>query len=396
MKQRVRLIDGLRGFSLIGILIANLLIFQYGMFGKEQMENYQTLATDQSSYIWIKIFIEGSFMPIFLFLFGYSMVKLSEKLVGNGKKVKRHLVRRFILLITLGLLHSIFVWEGDILFSYGLIGLLMIIFVKRKKKTILIWTVTLFSLTTLIGVIGANEKMEEPKNLTSYIQKEYDAYSNGDYWEALEFRNSGEDPFGYPGYVYIIMLMLMPLVICPIFLLGMYAAKSGWFTSPEKEKRKYSWLAWLFLPMGLGLKSLPYLFQEHIWTESIYTIGAPILSVGYIFLFAYFYTKGESVILTLFENVGRLSMTNYLAQSMICTLIFYGYGLGLFGKMGVLNGILLAIVIYLFQVILSHFYLKIWKMGPFEKTMRIGTYMTWRGIPKSKKAKIRLHEKVTH
>lgn len=396
MKKRVRLIDGLRGFSLIGILIANLLIFQYGMFGKDQMENYQTLATDQSSYIWIKIFIEGSFMPIFLFLFGYSMVKLSEKLEGNGKKVKRHLVRRFILLITLGLLHSIFVWEGDILFSYGLIGLLMIVFVKRKKKTILIWTVTLFSLTTLIGVIGANEKMEEPKNLTSYIQKEYDAYSNGDYWEALEFRNSGEDPYGYPGYVYIIMLILMPLVICPIFLLGMYAAKSGWFIFPEKEKRKYSWLAWLFLPMGLGLKSLPYLFPEHIWTESIYTIGAPLLSVGYIFLFAYFYTKGESVILTLLENVGRLSMTNYLAQSIICTLIFYGYGLGLFGKMGVLNGILLAIVIYLFLVILSHFYLKIWKMGPFEKIMRIGTYMTWLGIPKSKKAKIRLHEKATH
>lgn len=377
MTQRVRLIDGLRGFSLIGILIANLLIFQYGMFGKDQMENYQTLATDQSSYIWIKIFIEGSFMPIFLFLFGYSMVKFSEKLEGNGKRVKRHLVRRFILLITLGLLHSIFVWEGDILFSYGLIGLLMIIFVKRKKKTILIWTVTLFSLTTLIGVIGANEKMEQPKNLTSYIQKEYDAYSDGDYWEALEFRNSGEDPYGYPGYVYIIMLMLMPLVICPIFLLGMYAAKSGWFTFPEKEKRKYSWLAWLFLPMGLGLKSLPYLFPEHTWTESSYTIGAPLLSVGYIFLFAYFYTKGESVILTLFENVGRLSMTNYLAQSMICTLIFYGYGLGLFGKLGVLNGILLAIVIYLFQVILSHYYLKIWKMGPFEKIMRIGTYMKW-------------------
>nr|WP_304220336.1 DUF418 domain-containing protein [Fredinandcohnia onubensis] len=175
------------------------------------------------------------------------------------------------------------------------------------------------------------------------------------------------------------MLILMPLVICPIFLLGMYVAKSGWFTFPEKEKRKYSSLAWLFLPMGLGLKSLLYLFPEHIWTESIYTIGAPLLSVGYIFLFAYFYTKGESVILTLFENVGRLSMTNYLAQSVICTLIFYGYGLGLFGKMGVLNGILLAIVIYLFQVILSHFYLKIWKMGPFEKIMRIGTYMKWDG-----------------
>ncbi|MEH7235631.1 DUF418 domain-containing protein [Bacillus sp. JJ1562] len=396
MKKRVRLIDGLRGFSLIGILIANMLIFQFGMFGKDQLENYRLLSTDETAYMWIKIFVESSFMPIFMFLFGFSMIKLTEKLESNGKKIKRHLLRRFILLMTFGLLHSIFVWEGDILFTYGLIGLLMIVFVKRKKKTILIWAVTLFSLTTLLGIAGANEEWEQPKNLDSYIQMEYDTYSNGDYWEAYEFRNSGEDPYGFPGYVYLIMLLLMPLLTCPMFLFGMYASRSGWFSNPEEEKKRYIWFAWLFLPTGLALKSLLYLFPKQIWTESIYMIGGPILSVGYIFLFAYFHTKGESVIQSLFENVGRLSMTNYLFHSIICTLIFYEYGLGLFGKIGVLNGILLGILIYLVQIILSHYYLKIWRIGPFEKIMRIGTYMTWRGIPKSKTTNIPLQEKALH
>ncbi len=383
MKKRVKLIDGLRGFSLIGIIIANMLIFQYGMFGKDQLANYRLLSTDEGAYIWIKIFVESSFMPIFMFLFGFSMIKLTEKLESNGKKIKRHLLRRFILLMTFGVLHSIYVWEGDILFTYGLIGLLMIVFVNRKKKTILIWTVTFFSLTTLLGLAGANEKWEQPENLNSYIQKEYNAYSNGGYWEVYEFRNSGEDPFGYPDYVYLLMLLLMPLLTSPMFLFGMYAARSGWFSNPEDEKRKYIWFIWLFVPTGLVSKSLHYLFPERIWTESIYTIGGPILSVGYIFLFSYFYTKGDSVIQTLFENVGRLSMTNYFCQSIICTLIFYEYGLGLFGEIGVLNGIFLGILIYLIQIISSHYYLKIWKTGPFEKIMRIGTYMTWRGIPKS-------------
>lgn len=77
-------------------------------------------------------------------------------------------------------------------------------------------------------------------------------------------------------------------------------------------------------------------------------------------------------------------MSNYLLQSVICTTIFYGYGFGLFGKMGVLNGILVAIVIYGLQVIVSHWYLKIWKMGPFEKIMRIGTYVKWSGEVKVK------------
>ncbi|WP_077620729.1 DUF418 domain-containing protein [Bacillus sinesaloumensis] len=380
MKKRVRLIDGLRGFSLIGILIANMLIFQFGMFGKDQMETYKALATDQASYIWIKVFIEGSFMPIFMFLFGYSMIKLSDKLQRSGKKVKRHLVRRFIILITFGLLHSFFVWEGDILFSYGLIGLFMIVFVKRKKKTILIWTISLFALFTSLGVIGATEEVEEPPNLHSYIQKEYDAYSNGGYWEAYDFRNSGEDPYGYPGYVYLIMLILMPLMVCPMFLFGMYTAKSGWFTHPSEEKGRYLTFVWIFLPIGLVLKTLPYLFPAYSWTESIYTIGAPLLSIGYIFLFAYFYTKEAFTLLTLFENVGRLSMTNYLTQSVICTIIFYGYGFGLFGELGVLNGILLGIVIYLAQILSSHYYLKIWKVGPFEKIMRVGTYLKWTGL----------------
>ncbi|WP_449538962.1 DUF418 domain-containing protein [Ferdinandcohnia sp. Marseille-Q9671] len=393
MKKRVRLIDGLRGFSLIGILLANMLIFQYGMFGKDQVEKYSTIASDGIAYVWIKVFIESSFMPIFMFLFGYSMIKLAESLERNGKKIKRHLVRRFFLLILFGVLHSFFVWEGDILFTYGLIGLFMIVFVKRKKKTILIWTISLFTLFTLLGVVGANEKMEEPKNLESYTQKESSAYSTGDYWDVYDFRNSGEDPYGFPGYMYLIILLFMPLMVCPMFLFGMYAAKCGWFTNPAEEKRKYLWYTCLFLPTGLVLKSLPYLLPKLVWTESIYTIGAPLLSVGYIFLFSIIYTRGESTILSLFENVGRLSMTNYLCQSIISTTIFYGYGFGLFGKIGVLNGILLGILIYLIQIILSHYYLKVWKIGPFEKVMRIGTYLTWRGIHTSKTQKLTLQEK---
>lgn len=135
MTQRVNMIDGMRGFSLLGILMANMLIFQYGIFGKDEIEHFQLSAADEAAYIWIKVFVEHSFIPIFIFLFGYSMIKLKEKLERNGQKVKSHFVRRFLLLIVFGLLHSFFVWEGDILLAYGLIGLLMLLFLNRKKNT---------------------------------------------------------------------------------------------------------------------------------------------------------------------------------------------------------------------------------------------------------------------
>ena len=387
MNKRVDTIDGLRGFSLIGILIANLLIFQYGMFGKDKMENFQLSAMDDVAYVWTKIFVESSFMPIFMFLFGYSMVLLKHKLERNGKKVKSHFIRRFLLLIVFGILHATFIWEGDILFTYGLMGFVMLIFLNRKKKTILIWAILLFVITSLLSIGGTGETKEMLEHQASYIEKESLAYSEGTYMEAYEFRNSAEDPFGLPDYAYGILLIFTPFITSPMFLFGMYAAKSNWFRYPENEKIMYVRFAIVCIPIGFILKSILFLFPQFPIGSGMYTFGATILAIGYIFAFSYLYTKNEIKILSAFEKVGKLSMTNYLLQSVICTLIFYGYGFGLFGKLGVFYGMLLGIIIYALQVIISHYYLKFSKMGPVEKVMRIGTYLSLRGTPKQKQIK---------
>ena len=387
MNQRVRVIDGLRGFSLIGILIANMLIFQYGMFGKDRIENFLLSSGDHVAYVWTKIFVENSFIPIFMFLFGYSIIKLKEQLEKNDKKVKRHFVRRFFLLMIIGLLHSFFIWEGDILMFYGLMGFFMLIFLNRKKKTMLVWAILIFAATSLLGFVEYEETAKEVQSIESYIEKETTAYSSGSYKEIYEFRNNGEDPFGYPAYYYLFLPLLAPIVLSPLFLLGMYAAKSNWFKNPNKERRKYTFTAVLFCLTGLSLKSSPYLIDQSNWTEGAYGIGSTFLAIGYIFAFALLYTKAEMKFLSYFEQVGRLSMTNYLFQSIICTTIFYGYGIRLFGNLGVFKAILLAIFIFGLQVVLSNYYLKLFKMGPFEKIMRMGTYLSWNGQPKKKRKK---------
>ncbi|WP_102273139.1 DUF418 domain-containing protein [Cytobacillus massiliigabonensis] len=385
MKQRLAMIDGIRGFSLIGILMANMLIFQYGIWGMDELQHFKLFTGDEAANIWLKVFVEGSFMPIFMFLFGYSMIKMKEKLEENGGKVKRHFARRFFLLIVLGLLHSTFVWEGDILFSYGCLGLIMMIFLNRKPKTIFIWAVILLILSSLIGLGNMMETPEEAERIDSYVQKANLIYADGSYSEIKDFRNSGEDPLGLPPEAYLLVILITPFMMCPLFLLGMYTAKIRLFTQPSEERKLYVRWASILIPIGLLLKSIPYLLPNTAWVGMAEMLGAPLLAIGYIFAFSMFYAKGVNpVFLKLFENVGRLSMTNYLLQSIICTTIFYGYGIGLFGQIGVFNGILLAISIYGLQVLSSHLYLKVWKVGPFEKLMRIGTYLKWSGNTKKK------------
>lgn len=224
--------------------------------------------------------------------------------------------------------------------------------------------------------------------MNAYIQKEYDIYSTGSYAEILNFRMNEKPPENLSDVEYFMIFLLMLFMTCPILLLGMYAAKSGWFTNPFPNKRKYGTIAAFLIPLGLILKSIPYVFKNLSFGDAAYTIGGPVLALGYIFIFSYFYCGEGQKHLAYFQSIGRLSMTNYLFQSFICTTIFYGYGLALFGKLGVFAGIILAAVIFRFQAFISKLYLKKWKIGPFEKIMRIGTYLSWNGNvqPAAKKA----------
>ncbi len=384
--QRIQLIDGMRGLSLLGILLANLLIFQYGMFGKDSISVFSLSSLDTGVYQFLKILIESSFMPIFAFLFGYSMIKMAEGIERNGAKVKRHLVRRFILLGAIGLLHSGFLWEGDILFSYGLMGFFLLLFLNRKKKTLLIWGIILLVLTSALTYGQLEEPAEDLERIAAYITNTNDVYANGTYMEIMTHRIN-EDPLNMSGLEVVFMLLFAPLIMVPLFLFGMYAAKANHFSNPTSERNRYKFGMTVLLPLGLLLKSVGTLAAENDWTYVCLSIGGPLLALGYISAFAYAYTRfSDSIMMNAFENVGKLSLTNYLIQTVICTSIFYGYGLGQFGKLGILNSIVLGLVIFSVQCVLSHWFLKHFRRGPFEFILRMWTNFSLNGRVKNKQS----------
>ncbi|MCR2804127.1 DUF418 domain-containing protein [Paenibacillus soyae] len=387
-KERQTIVDEIRGASLFGILMANMLIFQFGMWGKDELELFGLSDTEAWAHTMVKIVIEGSFMPIFAFLFGYGMYKLMEGQLARNGTYKWVLIRRFAMLIGLGTLHSLFIWEGDILMVYGLMGLLLIVFLKRKAKTVLVWGVVLLSLFGLtgLGVSGMNLEQEvmDKERTREYVLESTEIYQTGSYPDIFQFRLEDAGPIDEAPIVMIAAIVLAPILIAPMFLFGIYAAKKEWFHRPEQKRSFYRKWALLLASAGLLLKTLPYVAPDFILSGIGETAAAPLLAIGYIMGFAWLFSLGSAGVLRQgFEAVGRLSLTNYLLQSIVCTTLFYGYGFGWYGKLGVLAGIVIALTLYALQLLGSFWYVKRFRIGPVERLLRVWTYWSWRGRPKT-------------
>lgn len=387
-QQRSTAVDAIRGLSLAGILMANMLIFQYGIFGKDELHYFQATALDQAVHNVLKIFVEGSFMPIFAFLFGYSMVMMRESLIAKGLKCGRSLFRRSVLLIALGALHSYYIWEGDILLFYGGVSFFLLLFVKRKPRTLLIWGAALLALMAAFSYGTAETTAEGTARMAAYVKKSIEVYGSGTYSEIMHFRLTEELPIDLPEWLLLLVFLITPLISAPMFLFGMAAAKRGRFLDPSAEIKRYVRGA-LLVPVALALKTACVLLGTgSAWNGPLTLLGGPLLGLGYVYLFALLYAVSprKSAVIRAFEAVGRLSLTNYLMHSIVCVLIFYGFGLGLFGKLGVLPGALLAVVIYAALATGSLLWLKRFRSGPVERLLRVGTYWSWSGRPKAKAA----------
>ena len=375
MNKRLEVIDALRGFSLLGIIIANMLYFQYNSNTKSMID----LDTwwDQGAYYFTKIFVEGSFYPIFGFLFGYGLILFAQALENRNVSVKGPLWRRVIGLVVLGVVHMVLVWDGDILLMYGAALMFIILFfLKRRVKTWLIWAIILGMLTIPILFV----KTIFIELLNGEAAKTIEVLKNGGYLDVVKNRIG----FSEDAYELIFLLIGLPFMFVFIsiigffgvgtfVLFGMAAAKVELLQNIELKKQLLKKCT-LLVPVGLLLKA--FILWDHKGAILMSGLGAYLLAIGYIALFILLFVNAQdSKLMNSFASVGRLSLSNYLLQSIICTTIFYGYGLGLFGKLGVALGVVLAVVIYAVQVFISSVYYKRFKLGPAEWILRKFVYL---------------------
>lgn len=372
--SRVEFIDSLRGFSLLGILIVNMLNFQYD-YDFEKMFDSSFWGQEFGVYV-TEILFQGSFYPIFSFLFGYSFIKLIESTKAKGLNTNAIVVRRGFGLIVLGMLHYIFIWNGDILLYYGACTFFLMMFLRSRIKTMLIWA----------GVLGALSLVVLPYMMKFVYGTDdllTDVYAKGDYGDILLSRITVEDDMMIVTMILaIVTITLMPILgflfgtimIGPFALLGMAIGKKGHLTEEDRGMAYRKGWVWMII-IGLALKCATFI--DAPWSEMVLTLGAYVLTIGYIQAFiVFYYSKAAQGLKRLLAGLGRLSLSNYLAQSIICTTIFYSYGLGLFGQLGSMFGLLLAVGLYTAQLFISYLYLKKWRRGPVEWLM--GKWVYWK------------------
>ncbi|PEJ34127.1 hypothetical protein CN677_14410 [Bacillus pseudomycoides] len=377
MKQRVEAIDAVRGFALFGILLVNMTLIQFGMFSGEQ-PTYVFGKVDEGANWFIQFFGTHNFISLFSFLFGISITLLQNSIIKKEKRFFPVYIRRLSILLILGYLHGTFIWDGDILFGYGIIGILLMMFINRKPKTLIIWASIILVLTMLMSYpFEPSTNMSD--DFAPYIAKEQQVHETGSYIEHVSFRLN-EDPFKYigiTGFFGTFFITLFALIfMTPLFLLGMYVGKKGWLFEIDKHLPSLKKIWFISGIFSFTVKILELLTKQPLLIMLKDSVTPLSMAIFYgssiILLFRY---KKASRLLEYMANMGKMSVSNYLAQSIIATTIFYAYGLGLYGKIGYFFGIVLTIVIYVIQLYASICWLKRYRIGPVEYVWRLGTYL---------------------
>lgn len=395
--ERIQIIDILRGFALFGILLVNMAIFsqpfQSILFpAAPEMPWYDGIAT------WLIHFLaEGKFYALFSLLFGLGMILLMERIEARGRRFVPLYARRLLALLLIGLVHAFLIWPGDILIIYALLGFPLLLFRKARPRTLLIWAVILIAIpllfiavaTGLVALGGMTpegaQQIEQSFAATKAgyvvdVARGEEVYSGGNFLEITAQRTYDYLSMG------LISFFVLGFNILAMFLVGVYFAKRGIFNDLDAHRpllRKL--LAWgltvglvgnaIYATLIMGIPRYDASIELLVATVA-QGIGAPLLMLGYvaaICLLALRPAWGRR--LALLAPVGQMALTNYLLQSIICTMIFYGYGLALFGQVGAAWGIVLSLAIYLLQIPFSHWWMRRFLYGPAEWLWRSMTYL---------------------
>jgi uncharacterized protein len=374
--ERIEVIDILRGVSILGVILMNML--GYAGYGTP----FQEMQAVNRVVVWlITFFVQAKFYTLLSFLFGWGMATQMERAASRGRRFVPLYVRRLLALLLIGLVHAILIWDGDILVTYALLGFPLLLFRKRSDRTLLIAVVVCMLIPVLISTPGPGETFRAAyARLTEPLRHQPPAgiYTEGSYLEFTLHRLQSLRSF-YSQAVY------WATHVFGMFLLGLYAGRRRIFHNISAHLPLFRQVMWGGLIVGVvcnlifvsvsaspGRVSVAY---YPLATRGARTIGGPALCLFYISAIVLLVQRRAwRDQLAPFAAVGRMALSNYLAQSVFCTLFFYGYGLGVYGKLGPTITLVLTLVIYRVQMALSGWWLERYQFGPAEWLWRSLSY----------------------
>lgn len=385
--ERIVSLDVLRGFAILGILVMN--IQSFSMIGAAYLN--PTAYGDFTGIhrlVWAlsHLFADQKFLSIFSMLFGAGIVLLTTRREAVGTSAAGLHYRRTFWLLVLGLAHGMLFWYGDILVTYAICGFLAYLFRKVRPVPLTIVGALIFLVPVgLFSLFGWSMQFWPPESLeqsmaswlpnAQEISSEVATYRGG-WLEQMAHRvpqTAKHDSF--------IFLVFQGWRAGGLMLFGMALYKWGILLA-QRSRRFYTILAAAgfgigFLLIVLGIVrnlAAGFSFEYSMFLGSRYNyVGSLGVALGYIAVIMLL-SMSRGWLVRALAPVGRMAFTNYLMQSVICTLIFYGHGLVLFGRVERGGQILIVFAVWILQIWFSGFWLKRFRLGPAEWLWRSLSY----------------------
>lgn len=384
---RLETVDRIRGVALFGILLFN--IQTYALFAFLTPPQVYDLGLDRPSlypYVQflVQVLVKGQFYTIYSFLFGFSFYLILQKSQRLGLDANVVFKRRLWMLLLFGLLHGLVFWFGDVLHKYALLGFTLLYFNRKSAAVVVRWMAALAAGVVVFNVLKAvftPEQTAPDPAMEKVIMQVVDTWQHGSVVEVWQLQKLGVAML----WVKSAMGGLATLVHFEImFLLGLLAGRQQVFSriaemAPAWNRAMVWMVPSALIVKGIGASAL----LNSAWFPGKYGelfrvlnefIGTPLLALVYLWALSVLFEGRSSRVLTWIGNAGRLGLTNYLAQTLICMVLFYGYAFGLSGQLTLSQALAVAVPIYACQVAFSNIWLRLYRVGPIERLWQRLTY----------------------
>lgn len=396
--DRLASLDFIRGIAVMGILAANIVAFGQPFSAYMFPESFLVPTGDPGGWLWIAQFvlIDGKMRGLFSLLFGAGMMLFMEKAWAKGQD-RRLQFRRLCWLLMFGLIHFYFIWRGDILTGYALIGMVTLLCLRWRAKTQLV-----------VGLLGylAGALMLAAMLVPPYLAAETDA---GERPPLSQMREGAAEQKAaaleddrvdtalkvagnYPGLIGhrfeshvadpLVTVFMFFLETLPLMLIGIALYRFGLFSGALKSGRTRFW-GWAgILAGGAGHLAIGLWVKEQgfsYWTTLTGMIGLSVLPrlamvVGLAALLSLYAPRATGWLGQRISAAGRAAFTNYLGTSVVMMLVFHGWALGLFGVLNRPQLYLVVVLAWMLMLAWSRPWLQRYRYGPLEWLWRCLTY----------------------
>ncbi|MFE5946012.1 DUF418 domain-containing protein [Streptomyces sp. NPDC056480] len=380
---RLAHVDALRGFALFGILVVNIGYLASTYHGVGLAEPGFDSPLDGAVRWFGAVFFEAKFFLLFSFLFGYGFTLQLASAERGGVRFAPRFLRRLAGLFVLGALHAVLLYPGDILTTYAVLGLILLAAHRVRPRAAVRTAVILLSVTAALYLLLA-----WGVHLTGDAGADPGAAAEAE--RAMrELRGGpgaviGENLGQLSGFVFVLVLFQAPAALAAFFL-GFAAGRVRALGDLARHRRALVRLQWAGFTVGL-LGAVVYAHANLAAPGGAYqalavavdVLTAPLLAAAYAATVLRL-TQGRfgKRTVSVLGPVGSMTLTCYLAQSLVCALLFTGYGAGLVGRVPPPGVLAIAVALFAVQVVVSRWWLRRHRYGPVEWLLRAWTALTW-------------------